>query len=203
MPQASLKTSSGAGAARDGRARLLSAALYVFVSRGFDGASIRDIGDAAGMTNPALYRHFAGKDELGASLYRDCYRRMMNAIEAGTGGAVQPLAKIEAAVHALYRLIESDLRTFLFIDENQTRFWPLIKREFGARSLSQVISSWIKDGRRDGSIDADAPLAVQLSMTMGCLSEWAALRAAKLAPARAGLALPGAVRKCLQARRAM
>jgi AcrR family transcriptional regulator len=57
-----------------GKERVLRAALDLFAKRGFDQVTIRDIGDAAGVTNPALYRHYPSKEELGVDLYRRCYR---------------------------------------------------------------------------------------------------------------------------------
>ena len=46
------------------RLRLLSAALKLFRERGYYGAGTNDIGAAAGLTGPSIYRHFATKDEL-------------------------------------------------------------------------------------------------------------------------------------------
>lgn len=38
--------------------------MRLFREKGFRGTSINDIGAAAGVTGPALYRHFSGKGEL-------------------------------------------------------------------------------------------------------------------------------------------
>src|SRR5262245_64911417 len=46
------------------RERLLDAALAVFVDKGIDGATIKDITGAAGVTQGLLYHHFAGKEAL-------------------------------------------------------------------------------------------------------------------------------------------
>jgi AcrR family transcriptional regulator len=46
------------------RERLLDAALAVFVDKGIDGATIKDITAAAGVTQGLLYHHFAGKEAL-------------------------------------------------------------------------------------------------------------------------------------------
>jgi AcrR family transcriptional regulator len=46
------------------RARLLRAALALFRERGYHGAGTNEIGAAAGLTGPSIYRHFATKDEL-------------------------------------------------------------------------------------------------------------------------------------------
>lgn len=47
---------------------LLAAAADLFAGRGYSGVSLEDIGAAVGVSGPAVYRHFAGKQALLASL---------------------------------------------------------------------------------------------------------------------------------------
>lgn len=46
------------------RSVLLSSAAALFAQRGFNGVSIEDLGAAAGVSGPAVYRHFPGKQAL-------------------------------------------------------------------------------------------------------------------------------------------
>ncbi|HEY1826398.1 MAG TPA: helix-turn-helix domain-containing protein [Acidimicrobiales bacterium] len=46
------------------RARLLRSALSLFWERGYHGAGTNEIGAAAGLTGPSIYRHFATKDDM-------------------------------------------------------------------------------------------------------------------------------------------
>jgi len=46
------------------RSLLLDAAEELFVRKGFSGAALEDIADAAGYTRGAIYAHFGGKEEL-------------------------------------------------------------------------------------------------------------------------------------------
>ena len=48
---------------------ILRAALKLFSERGLAATTIRDIANESGYTNPALYKHFAGKDELALYLF--------------------------------------------------------------------------------------------------------------------------------------
>ena len=55
---------------RSRRAEILEIAVGLFAARGYHGVSMDDIGAAAGVTGPALYHHFAGKEAmLAAALY--------------------------------------------------------------------------------------------------------------------------------------
>ncbi|TFB56065.1 TetR/AcrR family transcriptional regulator [Cryobacterium tagatosivorans] len=52
----------------DRRQALLAAAASLFARSGFNGASIEDLGTAAGVSGPAVYRHFSGKQAVLAAL---------------------------------------------------------------------------------------------------------------------------------------
>jgi AcrR family transcriptional regulator len=49
---------------RSRRDEILTIALDLFATRGYHGVSMDDIGSAAGVTGPALYHHFAGKEAM-------------------------------------------------------------------------------------------------------------------------------------------
>ena len=50
------------------RDQILDTAAGLFARRGFHGVSVADIGAACGISGPALYKHFAGKDDLLAAM---------------------------------------------------------------------------------------------------------------------------------------
>lgn len=50
------------------RTALLAEAARLFAERGFNGVSIEDLGAAVGVSGPALYRHFSGKQAVLQSL---------------------------------------------------------------------------------------------------------------------------------------
>src|SRR5260221_468589 len=50
------------------RAAILEVATRIFASRGFVGASMRDISDASGVNKPLIYHHFGSKEALYAAV---------------------------------------------------------------------------------------------------------------------------------------
>lgn len=52
------------------KGEILGAAAGVFAERGYEGGSMRDIAVRVGVTEPALYRHFPGKEALFLALMR-------------------------------------------------------------------------------------------------------------------------------------
>ncbi len=53
---------------RSRREQILAVAAQLFAKHGFHGVSIADLGAAVGVSGPALYRHFPGKEALLAEL---------------------------------------------------------------------------------------------------------------------------------------
>jgi AcrR family transcriptional regulator len=61
---------------------ILKVAATLFAENGFDSVSITDIGIAAGITGPAIYRYFASKETLLVSVYNHLYQRYSNGIKS-------------------------------------------------------------------------------------------------------------------------
>ncbi|MEV0004189.1 TetR/AcrR family transcriptional regulator [Micromonospora sp. NPDC050980] len=55
---------AGVARRRSRRDEILEIAVGLFAARGYHGVSMDDIGAAAGVTGPALYHHFAGKEAM-------------------------------------------------------------------------------------------------------------------------------------------
>ena len=81
------------------REQLLEAAAHLFAERGFHAVGIDDIGAAAGISGPGVYRHFSSKQALLEAL---CDRAMT----AMLVGAQQIMAEREDARDALGALVD-------------------------------------------------------------------------------------------------
>ncbi|MHA6667786.1 SACE_7040 family transcriptional regulator [Homoserinimonas sp. A447] len=60
----------------DRRAVLLASAARLFAERGFDRVSMEDLGAAAGVSGPAVYRHFPSKQAVLAALLVEVSERL-------------------------------------------------------------------------------------------------------------------------------
>lgn len=71
-----------AGKRRVSRTRpemILDAAKELFYARSFAAVGVDEIGARAGVTGPAIYRHFRGKDEILSTLFDDAIDRLFEA----------------------------------------------------------------------------------------------------------------------------
>ncbi|WP_410007737.1 TetR/AcrR family transcriptional regulator [Planotetraspora sp. A-T 1434] len=84
---------------RNRRAEILDAAAALFAARGFHGVSIEDIGSAVGISGPALYRHFSGKEALLGEMLLDISERLRE--QGARLATTADPATAEAALDAL------------------------------------------------------------------------------------------------------
>jgi AcrR family transcriptional regulator len=62
--------------------RILDAAEELFARHGYGGTSLRDIATQAGLQQPGLYKHFAGKEDLYRQVYERALQPMTDLMEA-------------------------------------------------------------------------------------------------------------------------
>ena len=130
---------------RDGaatRARIEREALRLFALKGFDATSIRDISQAVGVADPALYRYFESKEGLGRALFLAHYGALARAI-ARIGAGPQDLAgKVAALVQLFCQLFDEEPDVFAFILLNQhahLRFVPDSPQDNAVEALCVLI----------------------------------------------------------------
>ena len=61
--------------------RLVEASRRLFAEKGFEGTSVQDVVDAAGVTKGAMYHYFDSKDDLLAEIYARVLRLQMERLE--------------------------------------------------------------------------------------------------------------------------
>jgi AcrR family transcriptional regulator len=87
------------------REALINAGLMVFIEKGFHGATVRDIGRAARMTQGTIYNYVRSKDDI---LYLVC-DRVVTEYQSETREALKdsadPAARIASAVTAVCRVM--------------------------------------------------------------------------------------------------
>jgi len=87
------------------RAQLLDVGRSVFAERGFDGASIEEIAERAGVSKPVVYEHFGGKEGLYAVVVDREMSRLLDSMVASLNGR-HPRVLLEQAALALLEYVE-------------------------------------------------------------------------------------------------
>jgi AcrR family transcriptional regulator len=85
------------------RALIAEAAARVFREKGFHGATIRDVGEAAGLTQGTLYNYIRSKDDILYLVHCDLTARYRSDVQRAIEGLSDPRARLRAAIRAFVR----------------------------------------------------------------------------------------------------
>lgn len=96
----------------DTRTRILDAAERIARAQGLEALSMRAISAHTGLTAPAAYRHFSGKDEIVQAILERGYRRFSDGLESSRRGLASPEALLEASIRYYMRFWADDRTGF-------------------------------------------------------------------------------------------
>jgi len=107
---------------RDGQTKRVSkkevidrAAMELFAGQGFAGTTIKDIAKKAGVTEGALYRHYAGKEEMAAILFERELADIRQRLTESLAGGRTPYEKLRAVIAYLYTSYRDEPWPLLFV----------------------------------------------------------------------------------------
>ena len=117
-------------------------AARLFAESGFHGVSIDDLGAELGISGPALYRYFPGKESILAEMLLDISQRLLDGAQARVLEPGVPEQQLSALIdfHIAFALGEPDLIAVQFRDlgsvpEPQRRTIRQLQREY--------VSAWV------------------------------------------------------------
>ncbi|WP_129840655.1 TetR/AcrR family transcriptional regulator [Streptomyces sp. RFCAC02] len=173
------------------RLQILREASRLFAERGFHGVGVDEIGAAVGISGPALYRHFPGKDAMLTELLvgisgrlRDGgERRVREARDAGLPAAEVLDALIEG--HIDFAL---DDRALIILHDRELDRLPEADRKRVRRLQREYVELWVGVVRRVHG-DLPEPLArATVHAVFGLLNSTPHLSRPSALPSREGTA---------------
>ena len=151
------------------REQLLEAAAGLFADRGFHSVGIDDIGAAAGISGPGVYRHFPSKSALLAALCDTALNRMLEGAQGISAAHADPRRSLEALVdlHVAFAVDERALiavwvRELHALPDEVRR--PLRRRMRAYEQPWQAVLSSLRDDL------APAEVAVVTGVTLAMLN---------------------------------
>ena len=154
---------------------IMKAALALYAERGLDGVTIRDIATRSGYTNPAIFKFFAGKDELAERLFVECYRELSRRF-AATGHPDRSFRQnLRALLEEFSSVLDHELDAFLFVTDNVRRLWPRVSRQLRGASLLGIVARLVERGRSEGELPRTVESKLLVAGIAGTLSQVARL----------------------------
>lgn len=139
----------------DRRSEILVAAARLFARSGYHGVSIDDLGAELGISGPAIYRYFAGKEALLAEMLTDISRRLLDGARVRIASEPDPQAQLVALIdfHTDFALTEPELIAVQYRDLGSL---PDRERRLVRSLQRQYVGLWVDVlGRVHPGVDAE------------------------------------------------
>lgn len=128
------------------RRLILESAGEVFAARGFEGATIREIGERAGVKQPLIVYHFESKDGLWKAAVDWLWDELVEAVRRRWAEAESSSADGEAVLRAV-------LRAFVRVVADRPAWLHILLREAAAPGPRL---NWLVDSHSRGTYEAGA-----------------------------------------------
>ncbi|MDN6123823.1 MAG: TetR/AcrR family transcriptional regulator [Brevibacterium sp.] len=118
-------------------------ARTVFATRGYRTTSMDTIAEAAGVSKPVLYQHFASKQDLYLALIDDSAAHLGTTLDAAIGSTSDPHEKIRATYRSYFEFVVSHREEFVILF-NSDVYEPEAQeriRNLRDRSASRVLTA--------------------------------------------------------------
>src|SRR3954469_6791539 len=150
---------------------ILRAALKLFSGRGLAVTSIRDIADESGYTNPALYKHFAGKDALALYLFETCHRRVWSTCAIALASRQTFDDKLKAFVAAWLGLLDDEPEVLSFLADSARVLWPKSSAAVRRNTMIGLARSLVREAKGVGPSARAVDVDVAAASIEGTLAE--------------------------------
>jgi AcrR family transcriptional regulator len=154
---------------------ILKAALSLFVRHGPSDPTAREIAAEAGYSNPAIFKYFRTKDKLALHLFKLCFVRVTDELNAAIQLQHPFRDNLKALLRAYERIVEEDLDAFLFVTENWRRFRPSLSPKMRERSPGRLLRQFFEKGKTEGVVGQDADIQLLVGGMIGLLSQFGRL----------------------------
>jgi AcrR family transcriptional regulator len=143
------------------REAILSAAAELFAQRGYPATGIDDIGEAAGITGPGVYRHFDNKHDVLDEVVRRAIGRVVAGVAEVVDQGPDDWAVLEGLVRNMITSVLSDRTAWAVVVREQRHLDPAAQRALG-RAHRLHIEEWVHalSGARPDLTDAEVRVIV-------------------------------------------
>jgi AcrR family transcriptional regulator len=129
--------------------KLLESALTLFSEKGYEGTSIREIIEGAGVTRPVLYYYFENKEDLFTRLVEEKFSELVGRIEQAKYDYATCSDRLKAIIRHAFHLAEENseaVRLILQVFFSPPLQGPSLDRVALARKRFRHIEDIMQDG---------------------------------------------------------
>lgn len=154
--------------AKDTKHRIARAALDLFVQDGFDAATTRQIAARCGLSEGAIYRHYASKDDIARDLFLSIHTRLTLLVSEFSADATTIDEAVASVIAEYCRVADEDWTLYAFHLLQLHRFLGYWKDEDG--DPVSAVATIVKDAIGKGQLPAGNP-ELLAGMALGIVTQ--------------------------------
>lgn len=135
--------------ANEAETKLLESALTLFSEKGYEGTSIREIIEGAGVTRPVLYYYFENKEDLFTRLVEEKFSELVGQIERAKYDHDTCRDRLKSIIRIAFQLAEENpeaVRLILQVFFSPPQQGPSLDRQALARKRFKHIEDIMQEG---------------------------------------------------------
>jgi AcrR family transcriptional regulator len=121
---------------------ILAAAADLFGRRGYPATGIDEIGEAAGITGPGVYRHFENKNDVLGEVVRRALARVVEGVADVVTETEDPWDVLEGLIDNMLRSVLADRAAWGVVVREQNHLDPAGRRALG-RAHRLHVEEWV------------------------------------------------------------
>ena len=139
-------------AGADARARVLEAAVELFAAQGYDGTSVTQVINRAGVAKGGFYHHFASKEALLFEVYGDLITRQLQNLDEILARGLPPGETLRAIVRDLVQTTAASARPALVFWREMNKLGDDHAQEYrrARRRYHDAVQRLVRDAQAAG-----------------------------------------------------
>lgn len=140
------------------RERILSAAVDLFASHGYDATSVSQVVAQAGVTKGALYHYFSAKDDLLFEIYHTLLTEQLASLDRIMAMGLDPAGALREVIRSLVETTSAEAKAVTVFTREGARLgeerWDALRTEW--RRYQDTVRTLIRDAQRAGKFAGHA-----------------------------------------------
>ena len=146
---------------------ILKASLELFVKKGIDGTTTKQIAKTAGVAEGNIYRFFKGKESLAYYIFYNNLKEFMSKVYEETEPMKTFRAKLEKAIETFYTYFDKDRTLFTYTLIEQHQNLKRLPEDF--KGPRQFITEILEYGAKKREIPRPADMELANAMLLGII----------------------------------
>lgn len=149
--------------------RILTAALDLFVGRGFHNVSIHDVQKLANVSIGSIYNHFGGKEGIAKALYYHLMREFEEMVEDVIAEDLTNRQRCNKIIHLLFEYTESKRNIISYMLHAKHREFLPDEPPICSSTPFKAMRGIVQQGMEEGEIRQGEPWVVASSVFGGAI----------------------------------